>query len=334
MAGTTTTTAVAASASSLNTDKLNFDKSLSFESLKRVVGEWNFHEGTKTGDALSRIPEGTEVVVTKEMELPAGVVALLPSSVKLICEAGTGYNNIDCEAAKQSGITVCNVPEYSTDAVASMVMTFVLSLSCSLIQQQRKLWGRGSENREAWATLQGLRHFELAGKTMGLIGGRGAIGSKVGEMARVFGMKVLISSRSDRPCPGAEVVSLDDLLERSDFVSVHCPLNHETRSSLGTKAFERMKRSAYFINTARGGIVCEEELCEALDSGLIAGAGLDVQVDEPPAESSRLYDLAQKNLILTPHIGWQRRESRQRLLDSVARNIEGYFRGDPQNVVN
>ena len=121
---------------------------------------------------------------------------------------------------------MCNVPEYSTDAVATMVMTFVLSLSCSLAQQQRKLWGAGGANRAA-------RHFELAGKYIGLIGGRGAIGSRVADMARAFGMRVLVSSRSDRPIAGAEVVSIDELLARSDFVSVHCPLNDETRGSIG-----------------------------------------------------------------------------------------------------
>ena len=128
---------------------------------------------------------------------------------------------------------MCNVPEYSTDAVATMVMTFVLSLSCSLAQQQRKLWGAGGAHRAAWASLSGLRHFELAGKYIGLIGGRGAIGSRVADMARAFGMRVLVSSRSDRPIAGAEVVSIDELLARSDFVSVHCPLNDETRGSIG-----------------------------------------------------------------------------------------------------
>jgi len=215
-----------------------------------------------------------------------------------------------------------------------MVMTFVLSLSCSLIQQQRKLWGP-EPNREEWSSLRGLSHFELSGKTIGLIGGRGAIGSKVSEMARVFGMRVVFSSRSTAPCPGAEVVSLDSLLDQSDFVSVHCPLNDDTRASLSAETFRRMKKTAFFVNTARGGIVNERDLCLALDAGEIAGAGLDVQESEPPPADSRLWDLAKENkVLLTPHIGWQRKETRQRLVDSVARNVQSFLKGEPQNVVN
>jgi len=316
----------------LNSDKLNFDSKCSWDSL-RAVSDLHLHSGTVPETALERVPAGTTVVVTKEMELDAANIDALPDSVKIIAEAGTGYNNIDGEAARKRGIAVCNVPVYSTGAVASMVMTFVLSLSCSLAQQQRKLWGP-QPDREGWASIRGLSHFELAGKTIGLIGGRGAIGSKVSEMARVFGMKVVITSRSSKPCEGAEVVSMDELLGRSDFVSVHCPLNSETRKSIGRPHFEKMKTGAFLINTARGGIINEEELCDALEQDVIAGAGLDVQESEPPAEGSRLWRLAQKNCLLTPHIGWQRVETRQRLVDSVALNITQFLKGEPTNVVN
>ena len=173
----------------LNTDKLNWDGSLSFECMKRAVSSLELHEKTSMAQALDKIHEGVNIVVTKEMEMDASVIRGLPNSVRLICEAGTGFNNIDCDAAKTRGITVCNVPEYSTEAVATMVMTFVLSFSSSLMQQQQKLWG-ATADKKAWATLEGLSHFELSGKTIGLIGGRGLIGSKVSEMARIFGMKV------------------------------------------------------------------------------------------------------------------------------------------------
>jgi glycerate dehydrogenase len=319
----------------LNTDKLNWDGSLSFEYLKRAVSSLELHERTTTDQALGKIHEGVSVLVTKEMEMDASIIEKLPKSVRLICEAGTGFNNIDGSAAKTRGIAVCNVPEYSTEAVATMVMTFVLSFSCSLMQQQRKLWRGGNEDRKEWTTLQGLSHFELAGKTIGLIGGRGLIGSKVSEMARAFGLKVLISSRSSKPCEGATVVSLDDLLYQSDFVSIHCPLNDSTRKSIGKSHFEKMGPDSFLINTARGGIVNESELCDALESNRIAGAGLDVQEAEPPAPESKLWELAQKNkVILTPHIGWQRKETRQRLVDAVAQNIEEFLKGNPQNVVN
>lgn len=324
----------------LNTDKLNWDSSLSFECLKRAVSSLELHEKTTTEKALGKIHAGVNVLVTKEMEVDEKTILGLPKSVRLICEAGTGFNNIDGVAAKARGITVCNVPEYSTEAVATMVMTFVLTFSCSLMQQQHKLWRGGDreasvDDQKEWATLQGLSHFELAGKTIGLIGGRGLIGSKVSEMARVFGMKVLVSSRSNRPCEGATVVSLDELLQQSDFVSIHCPLNEETRKSIGKDQFEKMGRHSFLINTARGGIVNEAELCEALESDKIAGAGLDVQEREPPLPESKLWGLARKNkVILTPHVGWQRRETRQRLVDAVAKNIQDFLQGNPQNVVN
>lgn len=317
----------------LNTDKLNWDGSLSFECMKRAVSSLELHEKTSMAQALDKIHEGVNIVVTKEMEMDASVIRGLPNSVRLICEAGTGFNNIDCDAAKTRGITVCNVPEYSTEAVATMVMTFVLSFSSSLMQQQQKLWG-ATADKKAWATLEGLSHFELSGKTIGLIGGRGLIGSKVSEMARIFGMKVLVSSRSSKPCEGATVVNLEELLRQSDFVSIHCPLNEETRKSIGEEQFALMKPTSFLINTARGGIINESELCDALEKDEIAGAGLDVQENEPPAPDSRLWQLAQKNAILTPHIGWQRRETRQRLVDSVASNIEHFLKGEPQNVVN
>ena len=143
-----------------------------------------------------------------------------------------------------------------------------------------------------------------------------------------------MSSRSSKPCEGATVVNLEELLRQSDFVSIHCPLNEETRKSIGEEQFALMKPTSFLINTARGGIINESELCDALEKDEIAGAGLDVQENEPPAPDSRLWQLAQKNAILTPHIGWQRRETRQRLVDSVASNIEHFLKGEPQNVVN
>ena len=271
------------------------------------------------------------VVVTKEMPVTAETIDALPDSVKLIVEAGTGFNNIDLDAATSKNIKVCNVPAYSTDAVASLVMTFVLSLSCSMQTTQRR-WQSG--DTDSWKDLGILPHFELAGKTIGLVGGRGAIGSRVADLARAFGMHVLISSRSSAPCgkEGVEVVNLDDLLARSDFVSVHCPSNAETRGLIGAPQFARMKTTAYLINTARGNILDESALADALKNKSIAGAGLDVMVVEPLPASSPLFQC--DNVLLTPHIGWKRAETRQRLLAGVAENIDAFFKGSPKNVVN
>lgn len=264
--------------------------------------------------------------------MSAKTIASLPASVKLIVEAGTGYNNIDLEACNKREIMVCNVPSYSSTAVASLVLTFMLSQSCSLVQQQRKLF---QNDLESWKTLGSLPHFELEGKIVGLIGGRGAIGSKVADMALAMGMTVLISSRSKEQTgrePNVRVVDRDTLLKQADFVSIHCPLNEQTRGSLGKAEFEMMKPESFLINTARGAIVDEPALIEALQTKQIAGAGLDVQAVEPPAADSPLYKLP--SVLLLPHIGWQRIETRQRLINMVADNILAYNKKEPQNVVN
>ena len=275
---------------------------------------------------------GQDILITKEMPVPGEVIKQLPDSVRLICEAGTGFNNIDTEAAKARGITVCNVPSYSTQAVAHLVMTCVMNFSCSMVQQQLKV-ARGDNLR--WRSIGSLPHFELQGKTLGLIGGRGSIGSAVADLALALGMKVLISSRSPEPSPkqseGVEVADMHALLQRSDFVSIHCPLNPQTRHSIGSAELKQMKPTAYLINTARGPIVNELELVAALKDGSIAGAALDVHEVEPLPVDSPLFSL--DNVILTPHIGWQRLETRQRLMDTVAENCSAFLAGSPVNSV-
>lgn len=202
------------------------------------------------------------------------------------------------------------------------MLTFILSLAASLTQQHRALaLGERSHFHAAGVTLP---LFELHGKTLGLVGGGGAIGRRVAALAAALGMRVVVWRR-------AEQGSLESLLRESDFVSLHCPLTPETRHLVDAAALARMKPSAYLINTARGAIVDEAALVAALQAGALAGAALDVQDPEPPAESSLLYSL--RNVILTPHLGWKRAETRQRLLDAVAANVAAYAAGAPQNVV-
>jgi len=252
------------------------------------------------------------------------VIAQFPDSVKLIQEAGTGFNNIDLAAAKAKGITVCNCPAYSSDAVAQLVITFVLNFSCSMVPQMRML---SQGNRDNFTKCLQVPHFELGGKTIGLIGGSGGIGSKVASLAEAMGMKVIITSRSPKP----NAVPLEELLRTSDFVSLHCPLNDETRGIINKATLGLMKPTAFLINTGRGPLVKEDELIEVLKAGQIAGAGLDVQEVEPPANDSPLYQL--ENVILTPHIGWKRLETRQRLMDIVTANLDAFAKGNPINVV-
>jgi glycerate dehydrogenase len=279
-------------------------------------------------DAIAERAEGFDVIITKEVAVD---VERLPSSVRLVCEAGTGYNNIDIAKASERGITVCNVPTYSSDAVAQLVITFVLSLSVRLVEQHRALW-RG--DRSHFESFEGLAEYpmrETEQKVIGLVGGTGAIGQKVARLANALGMKVLVWSRSATTTDEWDAVSLDELLSRSDFVSIHCPLNEHTRGLIDASALAKMKPTARIINTARGAVINESDLIDALQNNVIAGAALDVQEREPPPEDSPLYTMPQ--VYLTPHIGWKRLETRQRLIDSVATTIARYLAGDPINVV-
>lgn len=313
----------------LNAERLDFDSKLSFAALEKLAPVTRY-DVSSPAESPGRT-EGVEVVITKELPVPADLIEAFSPSVKLICEAGTGYNNIDIAAARKRGIAVCNVPAYSNDAVAQLVITFCLTFSCSLVQQQRMLW---KNDRSNFSKCLQVPHFELQGKILGLIGGGGTIGSKVQEIALVLGMTVLVSSRNPKPSgdPRVQVVTQDELLEKSDFVSLHCPLTDATRHLINLESLKKMKRTAFIINTARGPIIKEDELIEALREGIIAGAGLDVQDVEPPAPENPLYTL--ENVILTPHIGWKRLETRQRLMDMVAENVAGYLEGSLRNVVN
>ena len=308
----------------MNKDRVDFDGRLDMSKLRSTgVALRTFGDDYEGAGDITRRAEGAHVLVTKEVPVPAEAIRSLPESVELICEAGTGFNNIDLLAASERGITVCNVPEYSTDAMAQLVITSILNFSCGMAHQQRLL-ARG--DRSNFATL-GLthEHFELAGKTLGLVGGNGAIGRRVTQIASCLGMEVLSHSRTSE-------LSLEDMLRAADFVSVHCPLTDQTRGLLDASKLALLKPSAYLVNTARGAIVDEADLLAALDAGKLAGAALDVQYPEPPQPDSRLY--THERVVLTPHIGWKRLETRQRLVDAVADNVAAYLAGAPTNVVS
>ena len=271
-----------------------------------------------------------EIVITKEMQVPAACVELYPDSVKLLCEAGTGYNNIPLDAARSRGMVVCNIPTYSTEAVAHMAITYIMNLSINMFQQQAMLQQNDRSNFTGPFTLP-LQ--EINGKTLGLVGGAGKIGSKVADIALALGMNIIISSRKGslpdghrfNGNPNVRVVSssnLNELLQESDYVSLHTPLNDETRGTFGAEQIKQMKSTAFLINTSRGGVCNENELIECLKSNVIAGAGLDVTTTEPPSMDSELWKL--ENVWLSPHIGWRRIETRQRLVDMTCDNITAY----------
>lgn len=317
----------------LNAQRLDFDKTLDWAStLESVSMAVDYHATTTTPEeCLARVTSDHAVVVTKEFPLAQPTIARLPASVRLIVEAGTGYNNIDLAAAAARNITVCNVPSYSTEAVATLVLTHVLNFSASIVLQQRRLFAR---DVASWAHLGNTPHYELEGRVIGLVGGRGAIGSRVAQLAKAFRMRVHVSSRTADAMEHADAVytSLDDMLPTCDFLSIHLPLNPSTRNLLNATRIAKLKPNAVVINTARGPIVDEAALCDALASKRIAGAGLDVFEVEPPPPSSPLYTL--ENVVLTNHVGWQRRETRQRLVAAVAANVAAFLAGAPTNVVS
>jgi glycerate dehydrogenase len=312
----------------LNAARLDFDGRLDFSPLSGLT-EFTRYADSSDDEIPARV-EGQTIVITKELPLGRELIDRFPPSVRLICEAGTGYNNIDIAAARSRGIGVCNVPSYSTDGVAQLAITFMLNLSASLVQQQTMLRRGNLDN--FFKSLQ-LPHFELNGKTLGVIG-FGEIGRRVIAIARLLGMRIIVHSRTPRPGvePGVSFVSLEELLRQSDFVSLHCPLNDATRHMINAERLALMKPTAFIINTSRGPLINEPDLIDALTRGTIAGAGLDVQEQEPPQPESQLYSL--ENVILTPHIGWKRLETRQRLIGLTAANIASFIKGAPVNVVN
>lgn len=312
----------------LNSAKLDFDNKLNLLPLINLTNFTKYNESNNM-EILERVKD-QNIVITKELPIGRDLITQFPSSVKLICEAGTGYNNIDIVAAREKNITVCNIPGYSTEAVAQLAITFILNLISSLVPQQIILKQNNFDNFTKYLQLP---HFEIQKKTLGVIGA-GTIGQKVMKTARILGMNVLVYSRTPKQWNDCNIknTSLKELLKQSDFVSIHCPLTTDTKYLIDKEKLEMMKPSAFIINTSRGPIIKETDLIEALQKNVIAGAGLDVQDPEPPKLDNPLFSMP--NVILTPHIGWKCFESRQRLIDILAENIVSFIEGKPINVVN
>lgn len=242
----------------------------------------------------------------------------------------TGYNNVDLAAADERGVCVANVPGYSTDSVAQHTISFLLALATSLTTYNETVHS-GEWCRSAAFTYLTQPMTELTGKTLGIFG-FGEIGKAVAGIAAAFGMKVLVHTRTQPlGCP-YELVSREELFRRSDFLSLHCPLNDQTADLINRETLSWMKPTAYLINTSRGGTVVEEDLCDALNRGVIAGAALDVVRVEPMREDNPL--LKAKNCILTPHTAWATLEARKRLVGMVAENLDAFLKGAPIHIVN
>lgn len=309
----------------VNASKMNYDQALDFSVLSSDV---QVYDDSTNAELIERI-QGARVVVTKELPVGADLLSQFPDTVKLIVEAGTGYNNIDLNAVKEKGITVCNIPAYSTERVAHTVIMMILNFA-STMQKQIGMLAKG--DRSNFTKRLQVSHTEVNGKTLGVVGA-GLIGMEVIKVAKALGMNILVYTRTPKADgDGIRYVSLDELLENSDYITLHCPLNDQTKHMINKETIGKMKPSAVIINTGRGPLINEAELCEALAAKRIAGAGLDVQEVEPPAEDSPLYTL--DNVILTPHMGWKGLETRKRLVGIIRDNVQAFFKGEPINVVS
>ena len=309
----------------VNAGKMNYDHALDFSVLSSDV---QVYDNSTNEELIERI-QGARVVVTKELPVGADLLSQFPDTVKLIVEAGTGYNNIDLNAAKERGITVCNIPAYSTERVAHTVIMMILNFA-STMQKQIGMLAKG--DRSNFTKYLQVSHTEVNGKTLGVVGA-GHIGMEVIKVAKALGMNILIHTRTPKADDdGVRYVSLDELLENSDYITLHCPLNEQTKYMINKETIAKMKPSAVIVNTGRGPLINEADLCEALAAKRIAGAGLDVQEVEPPAEDSPLYTL--DNVIITPHMGWKGLETRQRLVGIIRDNVQAFFKGEPINVVS
>ena len=309
----------------VNASKMNYDQALDFSVLSSDV---QVYDDSTNAELIERI-QGARVVVTKELPVGADLLSQFPDTVKLIVEAGTGYNNIDLKGAKERGITVCNIPAYSTERVAHTVIMMILNFA-STMQKQIGMLAKG--DRSNFTQHLQVSHTEVNGKTLGVVGA-GHIGMEVIKVAKALGMNILVHTRTPKADgDGIRYVSLDELLENSDYITLHCPLNDQTKHIINKEAIGKMKPSAVIVNTGRGPLINEADLCEALAAKRIAGAGLDVQEVEPPAEDSPLYTL--DNVIITPHMGWKGLEARQRLVGIIRDNVQAFFKGEPINVVS
>ena len=309
----------------VNASKMNYDHALDFSILSNDV---QVYDNSTNTELIKRI-QGARVVVTKEISVTAELLSQFPDTVKLIVEAGTGYNNIGLNAAKAKGITVCNIPAYSTERVAHTVIMMILNFA-STMQQQIGMLAKG--DRSNFTKYLQVSHTEVNGKTLGVVGA-GHIGMEVIKVAKALGMNILVHTRTPKADgDGIRYVSLDELLENSDYITLHCPLNDQTKHLINKETIGKMKPNAVIVNTGRGPLINEADLCKALAAKRIAGAGLDVQEVEPPVEDSPLYTL--DNVIITPHMGWKGLETRQRLVGIIRDNVQAFFKGEPINVVS
>jgi glycerate dehydrogenase len=295
------------------------------------LGELEFHLYTSPQDVANRA-RGAGVLVTNKAPIPAKLIDELPE-LRFITLTATGFDCVDVAAARRRGIPVSNVPVYGTQSVAQFVFAVLLEL-CQHVAKHTEAVNGGEWTNQPDFSLRKTPLIELAGKTMGIVG-FGRIGRRVSELAQAFGMLILAydlfppTSPEEGPVKWCE---LDDLFARADVISLHCPLTLQTAGLVNRERLKLVKPSAFLINTARGPLVAEADLAEALNDGRLAGAAVDVVSQEPVRPDNPL--IGARNCLITPHIAWATTEARARLMEATVANVAGFLAGQPMNVVN
>ncbi len=299
---------------------------LDLSNLKQALPRWQFYNATARDETAKHI-QNAAIVISNKVILDRDCLSQT-KQLRLICIAATGTNNVDLQAARDLGISVTNVVGYGTPSVVQHVFGLMLALTTRLVDYQQAV-AAGAWQQSSQFCLLNFPIRELAGKQLGIIG-YGELGRAVAHVAQAFGMEVLIAQRPGGTTQAGRI-PLEELLPQVDVLSLHCPLADNTKNLIGQKELALMKDEALLINTARGGIVDEAALATALRSGKIGGAGVDVLAQEPPVTGNPLLESYIPNLIITPHIAWASRESRQRLVDGLVANIEAYLQGEIRN---
>ncbi|GFM83970.1 glycerate dehydrogenase [Pseudomonas cichorii] len=302
---------------------------LDLGALRESFGELVLHDSTAPDQVIDRL-KGAQVAISNKIVLDADTFAACPD-LKLVLVTATGTNNVDLVSAREHGVTVCNCQGYGTPSVAQHTLLLLLALATRLPDYQKAvqqgLWQKSSQ-----FCLLDFPIVELEGKTLGLLG-HGELGGAVARLAEAFGMRVLLGQIPGRPAR-PDRLPLEELLPQIDALTLHCPLNEHTRNMIGARELQLLKPQALVVNTARGGLIDEQALADALRNGHLGGAASDVLSVEPPVAGNPLLADDIPRLIITPHSAWGAREARQRIVSQVIENAQAFFAGAPKRVVS
>ncbi len=291
--------------------------------------EWVEYEQTLLSEVVERL-KGVTVAITNKVPIRRESLDQLPD-LKFIAVAATGYDVIDINACKEKGIGVSNIRNYAVHTVPEHTFSLILSLKRNLVAYRADVLAGRWQNHDQFCFFD-YPIGDLAGSTIGIFG-EGVLGQGTAKIAKAFGMNVLFADHPPPKAPDVIFTDPEEIFEKSDIISLHCPLTESSKNFIGLNQFKKMKKTAILINTARGGLVNEDDLVVALNDGLIAGAGFDVLTKEPPKEGNPLLNIKMHNFILTPHVAWASDGAMQFLADQLIDNVEGFISGNPQHLV-